>query len=224
MKLKLIKRQLVAKNIEIFWFKPDMPVHYVAGQYIELNISHDSPDNRKTKRWFTLSSSPTEGLLAITTRLDPERKSSFKKALSDLVVGDSVPALMPMGDFVLPKNKSIPLVFIAGGIGITPYRSILKYLSDSGEKRDITLIYAVKDRAEIAFEDIITESDIKLINHHGSLKAEDVLRYTGKITNQAVYISGPENMVEILQKRLISNGISIAQIRTDFFHNYDYLG
>jgi ferredoxin-NADP reductase len=221
MRLKLVKKQPVAKNAVIFWFEPNIPVHYVAGQYIELSIPHPRPDSRKTKRWFTLSSSPTEDLLAITTKLDPLRKSSFKNALNNLEMGSIVPALPPMGDFVLPKDAALPIIFVAGGIGITPYRSILKYLSDSGQKRNIRLIYIVKDQSEVAFEDIITAANIKFTKHFGRLKAEDILNYTGDIKNQAIYISGPERMVEALQKGLISSGISEIQIRTDFFHNYD---
>lgn len=220
MKLKLIKKHPVAKDTVMFWFQPDRTVRYVAGQYIELDVPHALADNRKTKRWFTLSSSPSEEFLAITTKIDPVRPSSFKNALNNLSIGEIVPALPPMGDFVLPKDESLPLVFVAGGIGITPYRSILKYLLDTGQKRDIELIYAVRSDDEIAFEDIIRNSKIKFTKHIGHLNADDVVGYIHDL-GKVIYVSGPERMVEALQKDLISKGADELMLRVDFFHNYD---
>lgn len=221
MKLKLVKKQPVARNTIMFWFEPDAPLHQIAGQYIELYLPHEPTDERKTKRWFTLSSSPTEKLLAITTKLHPTRPSSFKNSLNNLSIGEELTALPPMGDFILPKDKSIPLVFIAGGIGITPYRSILKYLEDTHEKRDIELIYAVNSLEDMAFLDLIERNASKFITHIGELNAKDVLRNIGEIADKQIYVSGPEKLVETLQKDLLKAGISELQLRVDFFHNYD---
>ena len=219
MKLKLIKKESVAKDTISFWFRPESKLRYIAGQYIELSLPHANPDSRMARRWFTLSSSPTEELLAITTKFKPD-SSSFKKALHNLPLGSSVQAQMPMGDFVLPKDTSRPLVFVAGGIGVTPYRSMLKFLSDSAEKRDVTVIYVVKDAEEIAFEDILQKSANKVVKHFGRLNAQDLLQYTGHINDEVVYISGPEKMVETLYEDMIKNGVPRLQLRTDFFHNY----
>lgn len=221
MKLKLIKKQPVADNMIMFWFEPEAPVSYIAGQYIELHLPHENPDERKTRRWFTLSSSPTEKLLAITTRFHKDRVSTFKQKLRSLEIGDEVSILLPMGDFVLPKDESLPLVFVAGGIGITPFRSILKYLTDTKESRQIKLIYAVKNRNETAFEELIKESPAQYIPHIGNISADEILGYAGEISDQIIYLSGPERMVENLQKDLIAKGIDGRQLRTDFFHNYD---
>lgn len=221
MKLILAKKESVGKNIMMFWFKPEKPVDYVAGQYIELHLPHENPDDRKTKRWFTLSSSPTEQMLAITTRFHPKRISSFKNRLKNLKVGEIVDILPPMGDFVLPKDNSLPLVFVAGGIGITPYRSILKYLADTGEKRNIKLIYAIRNNDALAFEDVIKQSPAQYIKHLGDLSAGEIINYIGDLSGRIIYISGPEMMVERLQKELLAAGLNDLQIRTDFFHNYD---
>src|SRR5438128_2636442 len=131
-------QETIASSIKSFWFKPTRPVHYTAGQYIELKLPHDKPDNRGERRWFTLSSYPTEPLLSITTKFtDPG--SSFKRALLDMKQGQIINMSDPMGDFVLPKDDTIPLIFVAGGIGVTPVRSMIKWLSDKAEKRDIKL-------------------------------------------------------------------------------------
>lgn len=222
MRVVLVKKIPVAKNTTIFWFAPEKPIRYTAGQYIQLHISHPKPDKRGSDRWFTLSSSPTEELLAITTRLDPVRKSSFKQALNKLSIGASLSMQLPMGDFVLPKDNSVPLVFIAGGIGITPYRSILKYLSDKRESRDITLIYAVRNKDQFAYLGLIKKSPAKLIKHIGILDGENIVNHLGGLKEQIIYLSGPEPMVEKLQDDLLARGVNETLIRTDFFHNYTY--
>lgn len=221
MKLKLVRKEPAAKDIITFWFKPETEVSRIAGQYTQLYLPHPDMDERKDKRWFTISSSPTEGLWSVTTKLDPWRKSSFKTALLSLEPGAKIKAQLPMGDFVLPKDASLPLLFVAGGIGITPYRSILKFLTDTGEKRDITLIYAVNDAEEIAFKDVIKESGANFISRIGRLDSAQILEHIKTNIDQIIYLSGPERMVENLQKGLLSSGISEERIRTDFFHNYD---
>lgn len=220
MKLTLVKKETIAPNIVSFYFQPETPIRYIAGQYIELHLPHDNPDDRRANRWFTLSSSPTEELLAITTRLH-QRNSSFKNSLNNLQIGSVIrQAQLPMGDFVLPKDSKLPLIFIAGGIGITPYRSMCKYLLDTRQKRDITLIYAAKPD-ELVFSELIKNAGTKLIVPKSRLNSDLVLDYIGPISNQQIYISGPEKMVENLQHQLLRQNVRSSQLRTDFFHNYD---
>jgi ferredoxin-NADP reductase len=220
-KLKLIAKEPAAKDMTTFWFQPETAVSRIAGQYTQLFLTHPRMDGRKDRRWFTISSSPTEKFWSVTTKLDPLRNSSFKTALLTLSPGAEIKAQLPMGDFVLPKDTALPLVFVAGGIGITPYRSILKFVSDTGERRDITLIYAVNDASEIAFSDIIKDSGAKFITHLGKLESTQILNHTKNLKNPIIYLSGPERMVENLQKGLLSRGVKEERIRTDFFHNYD---
>lgn len=221
MNVRLAKREKVAKDTYMFWFEPEKPIDYVAGQYIELHLPHENPDERKTRRWFTLSSSPTEKLLAITTRFHAERTSSFKTRLKNLEIGETVNMMPPMGDFVLPKDPELPLLFVAGGIGITPYRSMLKYLTDKGESRKIKLIYGVSGKEYAAFEDLIRKSPAEYELHFGRLSGNDIDRFIKPDSDQAVFVSGPEKMVERLQQELLGKGVDSRQLRVDFFHNYD---
>src|SRR4051812_27426879 len=92
-----------AANIRTFFFKPESAVQYTAGQYIELTVPHDNPDERGTKHWFTLSSSPTDEFLTITTKFAGDKSSTFKKSLFGLEPGTKLHMSEPMGDFVLPK-------------------------------------------------------------------------------------------------------------------------
>ena len=143
-----------APQILTFYFKTEQPLRYTAGQFIELTIPHDKPDSRGIKRWFTLSSSPTQSLVAITTKFAVENGSSYKLALHNLKPGTQLTVSDPMGDFVLPKLIQTPLVFVAGGIGITPFVSMLQWLIDTGETRPIKMMLGVRTENEIVFEDL----------------------------------------------------------------------
>ncbi len=221
MKVKLVRKELISGNISTFWFQPDNPVRYIAGQYIELYIPHSNPDERKERRWFTLSSSPSEDLLSITTRLIEPRRSTFKKALNNLKIGTEIKILPPMGDFVLPKDESLPLIFIAKGIGITPFRSMLKYLNDNDKKLNIKLIYCVDKPKDVIFKDIIEEATTKFIIREGNISTDELSRYIEDDGKSLIYTAGPERMVETLRDNLIGKGFDQGRLRNDFFHNYD---
>ena len=222
----------VADHITSFHFKPERSLQQTAGQFIELSISHPNPDKRGIKHWFTLSSSPTEDLPAITTKFPADgQTSTFKQALQALNPGDQVMMSDPMGDFVLPKDKSIPLVFIAGGIGVTPFRSIIKWLLDSGEKRDISLLYAAGSLPEVAFRDLFKEYGVEPVivlskpdaawkGQSGYLSAEKILEVAPDKPNQLYFLSGPEPMVEALVKDLEAAGVDKRRLVGDYFPNY----
>lgn len=221
----------IARNITTFWFKPMQPVRYVAGQFIELILPHPSPDKRGIKRWFTLSSSPSEELLSITTKRATENGSTFKQTLFGLKSGETVMMSEPMGDFVLPKDPLQPLVFIAGGIGITPMRSMIKWLHDNQQQRTIHLLYAANNLDEVAFRDLLntygTPTEIILSappkswkGQNGRLDASKVLQLTPNVDNKLYYLSGPEPMVETLGKELAAQGVDKRRIIGDYFPNY----
>ena len=147
-----------AANITTFYFKLEAPVRYTAGQYIELTLEHPRPDDRGQKRWFTLSSSPTDPFLSITTKFAGTEGSSFKKALHQLEPGRALRMSEPMGDFVLPKLVQTPLVFVCGGIGITPFHSILTWLTATNESRPITMLYGVHSEEEIIFQETLDKA------------------------------------------------------------------
>ncbi len=226
MKVRFEKSEQAAEHIRTFYFSPVDPaakVHQVAGQFIELRIPHDHKDSRGDKRWYTLSSSPTEDLLAITTKFAPENGSSFKTALRALPPGTEVDMAAPMGDFVLPKDASIPLVFVAGGIGATPFRSMVRFVHDSGEDRNITVIYAANSLAEVAFRNTFqTLGDTFTTVIGDRLTPGKILDAAGR-DNSYVYLSGPEPMVEALQQSLKDAGLNKRRIQTDFFPGYTHI-
>lgn len=220
MKVKFIKSEKIAKDIVSFYFEPETKLRYIAGQYIELYLPHQNTDDRGQKRWFTLSSAPDDEFLSITTKIIPER-SSFKNTLAMLKNNDLVDMSQPMGDFILPKDNIIPIVFIGGGIGVTPYHSIIADLKNKNEKRNISLIYYANSEAEIAFVDTFNYLDDKFYQFTDTfLSAEQVINLVVDLVNSYFYISGPEPVVEQLQKDFLENNIPKNHIYTDFFPGY----
>src|SRR5665213_1767695 len=219
------------KTINSFWFEPERPLDYIAGQYIEMTIKHDKPDDRGIKRWFTVSSSPSDApLISITTKFS-KPSSSFKKALLGSKTGDTVTISDPMGDFVLPIDAKIPLTFVAGGIGITPFHSIIKWLHDTKQSRDISLLYAAKTESELVFlklfesygmkrQIILSEKDNNRRGQTGKLSGQLIISTTKPAKDSLVFVSGPEPMVEALQDQLTSDGIDKSRQVGDFFPGY----
>jgi len=220
-----------APNIRTFYFRPETPLRYTAGQYIELTVPHANPDNRGQKRWFTLSSSPTEELASITTKFAADGGSSFKKALRHLQPGNDAVMSEPLGDFVLPKLLQTPLIFVAGGIGITPFHSMLTWLSTTNEQRPITMLYGVHSEDEIIFQDtldrahqhatlIVKEPSPAWGGERGVLTPELIMGIGQPSQESLVYISGPEPMVQQLSKSLVHLGLEKRQLVLDEFPNY----
>ncbi|HEY5805883.1 MAG TPA: FAD-dependent oxidoreductase [Candidatus Saccharimonadales bacterium] len=220
-----------AHNIKTFWFKPERPVRYTAGQFTEIYLPYDNPDDRGIKRWFTLSSSPTDQMVSITTKFASHQSSTFKQHLFELAPGTPLKLADPMGDFVLPKDPTIPLVFVAGGMGITPMHSMIKWLNDTGERRDIHLIYAVTEEDELAFVPLFKEYGLNFTpvvktpqpgyaGETGSLNADRILQLAPDDGKSLLYLSGPEPMVETFFKELVEKGVSKDRLVTDYFPGY----
>ncbi len=218
-------------NISTFWFQPDTPMRYIAGQFTELRLPHNNMDERGDKRWFTLSSSPTDQMVSITTRLDPERPSSFKRNLFGLNPGAEVTLAEAMGDFVLPKDPARPLVFVAGGIGVTPMHSMVKWLVDAGEVRDIHMFYAARQADDVAFREVFESAPINFSllltdppkgwdGPSGELDAQMIADLPGAQQTALVYLAGPEPMVEKFYAQLPHFGVDKSRLVTDYFPGY----
>src|SRR3989344_2458531 len=113
-------------GISSFKLEPETPIKYKPGQWVDVRLM----DNGRwtMKHNFSLSSSPTEDFLQFTTKY--RRESEYKKALWSKRAGDAVEIRGPFGEFVLDTSDRRPRMFIAGGIGITPFRSMIKYMTD----------------------------------------------------------------------------------------------
>jgi ferredoxin-NADP reductase len=221
-------------TIRTFRFKPERKLRFTAGQFTELTLSHAHPDNRGINRWFTLSSSPNDELVSITTRFFGKDASTFKKTLFGMKPGFEVDLAEAMGDFVLPKLMTTPVVFVAGGIGITPMHSMMKWLTETDEKRPVRLLWSVRNEDDILFQDLIAAAGIDATisvsdpspswgGERGQLDAEKILGLEPVDDDTLIYLSGPEPMLDALEADLRKHGIQKRQLVTDFFPGYSQL-
>ncbi|MDO8523120.1 MAG: FAD-binding oxidoreductase [bacterium] len=225
--MKLKEQKEIASNIYEFSFAHQEKISHLPGQYFEWTLKHKNSDTRGIRRYFTIASSPTENEIRLGTKFN-RQGSTFKKTLAAMRPGDKISACQLAGDFTLPADKNKKLVFIAGGIGITPFRSMIKYLIDIKEKRDIILLYSNKTESEIAYREIFEEARTKLsiktvyINNDkdGFINDKTIMWEAPDFKERHFYISGPPSMIEAFQHTLTAIGVPRSQIKTDFFPGY----
>ncbi len=235
--LKLKEKKPIATETYDFLFSADRKLNFKPGQYLEWTLGHRHSDNRGVRRYFTIASSPTEEGVRLGVKFY-ENASTFKKSLGALEIGDEITASQLAGDFTLPKNKNRKLAFLAGGIGITPFRSMIKYLLDKNEKRDIALIYSNKNIGDIVYTDILDEAyeklgmkivctlvDLKNIppawqGQRGFVNEEMIKKEIPDFKERFFYISGPHVMVAAFEKVLKNIGVKRSQIKIDFFPGF----
>jgi len=235
-KLRLEKKEELAKDIFGFWFNhEEKDVSFLPGQFLEWELKHNNPDNRGEKRFFTIASAPTESGFLLATKIT-KKSSTFKRALKNITVGENIETSGPFGDFVL-SNTSKKLVFLAGGIGITPFRSIIKNLIDKKTKKDITIFYAVESVDEITFQDIFLKAEkdlgiktVFVVNksedleegyESGRINKEIIEKYIPNKKDCLFYVSGPSAMVKALSEDLKKQGVEDEFIKKDYFPGYD---
>ena len=139
-----------SRNIYEYSFKPTHKILFKPGQYFEFSIPHKSADVRGNRRIFWASSSPTDPVLRICT-IVPNESSTFKDALVALKRGDVLSITGPYGDSFLPKDPAVKICVIAEGIGIVPFMSTCRYLSDRHERRDSVLIYSARTPLDLVY-------------------------------------------------------------------------
>jgi ferredoxin-NADP reductase len=235
--LTLKNKLAIGEDTVDFIFPRPKGFMFEPGQYMEWTLSHKATDSRGNRRYFTIASSPTEENVILGVKFY-EHGSSYKKAMIKMEPKAKVLAGSLSGDFTLPKDKNKKLVFIAGGIGVTPFREIVKYLIDKNEKRDIVLLYSNKHATEIVYSDIFSEAGrklgIKTVYNLTDTKSLPVnwRGKTGRITagmikeeipdfpSRTFYMSGPQPMVDAYRDILKSMNIPDKQIITDYFPGY----
>ncbi len=224
------EKKQIAQNTFEFTFTKKEPIPYISGQYMQWSLPHHKEDVRGTKRYFTIASSPYDEDIKLGVKI-LDNGSTFKKELADLQKGDTLLVNSIRGDFVLPADTTKAVVCIAGGIGITPFISMLRTLLHTKEKRSLSLFYFVNQREDIAYKDVLQEvKDTLGITTVVSLSKETAEGYESgmltkemlgvhikSITDTYFYISGPPMMVSAYKDFLISLGVKRAYIVTDFF-------
>ena len=232
--LTLRRKIKAAPDIVDFVFKPSQKLAFMPGQYMEFTLAHPRTDSRGNRRYFTLASSPTENDVHLGIRFY-EKSSSFKKALYRINGGTKFVGAQVAGDFTLPSDTEQKLVFIAGGIGITPFRSMLKYMLDTQQRRDIILFYINKCTDDIVYKDILSAAQTKLglrtfftltdttaIPRNwpglvGRISEQMILHTVPDYAERTYYLSGPPDMVKANEQVLRYMGVRSDQIKKDFF-------
>lgn len=231
--LQLVARKQLTPSTTEFSFTPNRSdLHFEAGQYIEVTVPHAAADFRGTRRVFSVTSAPADSPLTFAMKFY-EPSSTFKRAIAALPIGTVIHTTNIGGSFTLPKDGSQPLLFIAGGIGITPFISHLRHLHRQDEKRDIVVLYLVSTFEELAFRDVLVDSGVKVIvvtaaspprdqpwihMQTSRLSPELMLQNVPDIANRRVYISGPPEMVNDMKKT--SMHLRANAVVCDYFIGY----
>jgi glycine betaine catabolism B len=223
MRLRLQTKTQLSAQVFDFAFVPDRAPTFLPGQYMEWTLPHRRVDSRGNRRTFTIASSPTEKEVHLGVKIYTP-SSSFKKALLAMEPGDTLIAGQVAGDFVLPRDNRQKLVFIAGGIGVTPFRSMLQYLMDTQQRREIILFYLVSTEEEISYHEVVEAAKVagvRVITLIGE-------RLTPQLITQNVpdflacrfYVSGPQMMVQRYKDLLRSLQVQRSHIVEDYFSGY----
>jgi ferredoxin-NADP reductase len=164
--------------------------------------------------------------------------SSYKSALLDIDKNTPLVAAQLAGDFVMPRDTTKKLAFIAGGIGITPFRSMVKYLIDTKQPRVVSLLYAARTEADFAYKDIFETArqvigldTLYVVSAPGTVMSSPntiVGRINADVIQQTIpdyqerifYVSGTHSMVEAARETLRQLGVNRSNIKTDFFPGY----
>ena len=218
MRARIKEKQEVAKGTLLVTF--DLlgeEVDFRPGQYFHVTLPDiGDNDDKGLRRHITVVTSPNEkGMLGFATRM---RDSAFKRTLRDLPVGSEVEVEPPKGRFGLPEDPARPLVFVAGGIGITVFRSMLRYISEERLPYRVTLIYSNRDRESAAFLDELREleqalPDFRLIltmtqdpaweGERRKVDGEFVKDYLdGDLNRYTFLVAGPPAMAESVGDKL----------------------
>jgi len=235
--MTLVDRQRVARDTMAFWFDANgTSFEFRAGQHADFGFTHPSVGNESdNSRTFSLASSPQEkGPIMIAMRM---RKTDFKNALMAAALGTKFIVSRASGSFTLHRDITRPAVFLAGGIGITPIRSIIQQAAQDRLPHKLYLFYSNREADDAAFleefEGMGTQNPnfllISTVTGHrtvawpfekGHINREMLRRYLPGLNGPVYYIAGPSGMVSAMTDLLRSSGVSDDDMKTEEFGNY----
>lgn len=217
--LKLLSTHAEAGNIRSFVFDAG-DTQWLAGQHDAFVLQQCGDDKAVNRRWFTIASAPSEEQVWISTRMSD---SPFKRALAELRPGDTIAAQGIMGKFTWEEVSETPAVLVAGGIGITPFRSILLERKAQGKPLNAALLYFNRDE-QIAFRALFD----RLAAEHPEfavrylvgepITADRIAELAPLTPHTTVFLSGPQKMVNEIGEALKKRGVMLKQ---DWFPGYD---
>ncbi|MDE2445243.1 MAG: hypothetical protein KGO94_03630 [Alphaproteobacteria bacterium] len=234
-KLTLERIEKKAQGCYDYVFSSNRPVVFEAGQYLDWTMGVRSPDNRGNRRSFTIASAPSEDRIRLGVKFYPG-PSAYKQTMLSMKPGHVIYGSQLAGEFTLPKDRDEKLAFLAGGIGVTPFRSMIQHMVLTGDVRDAVLFYGNNKADEIAYADVLdrAEREIGLRTiyavakdapqasnmHHGFIDANLITSTLPDYKERTFYISGPRVMVTRFEKVLKELGVGHKRIKTDFFPGF----
>jgi ferredoxin-NADP reductase len=233
-KAKVAEKREVAKGTLLVLFAVDSYPAYRPGHYFWVELpDRGHQDEKGLRRHISLVTSPTEeGVVGLATRL---RDSAFKRTLTELELGDEVEVEEPKGSFLLPEDTSVDYVFVAGGIGITVFRSMLRYIADEELPYRVTLVYSNRDRESAPFLDELEELEqriaglrvvLTMTEQEGwegetrQLDAEVLRELLGGLEDRQFLVAGPPPMAKGVSESLLAAGLPEGSVLADAFSGY----
>ncbi len=211
MKLRYLSKKDEGQEIWSYYFEPVEAASWLAGQSIRLELPRNSwgVDERR----FTIASAPHEKHIQITTWIGT---SEFKQNLAQLKIGSVINGYNIEGDFVWTDDDK-PKIFLAGGVGITPFRSILSQALNDNKEINVKLIYSSSNNSFL-FKDEFElwqskQEKLEIIFQSKRINIESI----EFISKKMIYISGPDQMVDNLSADLLENGLPLESLRRDWF-------
>jgi ferredoxin-NADP reductase len=234
---RLKSREEVAEGTMAFHLEKPADFQFKAGQYADISlINPPETDSQGIIRRFSIASAPYENELLIVTRM---RNSAFKRVLATVPFGTEVKLEGPMGSFTLHKNHAKAAVFLAGGIGITPFLSMLRQAAEEKLSHLLYLFYSnrrPKDAAFLKDLEILSKLNANFIfipsmsemeksklewpNERGFIDREMLLRHMDALQGPIYYVAGPPAMVAAMREMLTKAGVEEDDIRTEEFGGY----
>jgi ferredoxin-NADP reductase len=236
-KTRLQKKEEIADGTMAFHFEKPEGFAFKAGQFADFTLVHPAEtDAEGNIRGFSLASAPYEGDLMFATRM---RDTAFKRVLKTMETGTEVSMDAPYGSFTLHNNSSIPAVFLTGGIGVTPVRSIVLQAAHDNLPHKIFLFYSNRKPEDSAFLNELMEaqqinlnyifigtmtemekSDRKWDGETGYINKAMLEKHVGDLKLPIYYVAGPASMVTAMRKTLNEAGVDDDNIRTEEFSGY----
>jgi ferredoxin-NADP reductase len=233
----LIRREEVAEDTMAFHFEKPFGFSFRAGQSADVTLTNPpETDAEGNTRTFSIASPPFADELVFTTRM---RNTAFKRSLKRLPLAAKVAIGPAAGTFVLHKNLEKPAIFLAGGIGITPFLSIVQQANRDRLLQELCLFYSNRRPEDAAFLDTLrtletTNPNFRLIctmtkmskskeewkGERALIDKEMLCRYLANLQGPIYYIAGPPTMLAAMRETLVSAGVDESDIRTDEFVGY----
>jgi len=233
----LIKREEIAEGTMAFHFAKPPDFQFRPGQSMDLTLLNPpETDAEGNTRAFSIASAPFESDLMIATRM---RDTAFKRVLRKATPGLQVKIAGPSGSFVLHRKSEKPAVFLAGGIGITPFLSIIRQAGHEKSPHHIYLFYSNRRPEDVAFLNLLSEETkrnpnfqliatmTKMDRSHrewtgeiGHVTKDMLAKHLASLQGPIYYLAGPPAMVAALRRMLIEAGADEDDIRTEEFSGY----